>query len=242
MASDIAVVKSDETLTELGEHITESLGTRAEKFTLNNGELSLYVTASNLIKVLQFLRDDPECLFETLMAITAVDYPSREERFEVVYILSSLRQNMRIRVKVLTDEETAVPSVISVFSAANWYEREVWDMYGIMFSGHPDLRRILTDYGFEGHPLRKEFPLTGFVEVRYDEAQKRVVYEPVQLTQDFRSFDFESPWEGMTDIQRKGQDKDVRPEFMPFERKTLSDADVKAAQKQIEGVAEKEEN
>jgi NADH-quinone oxidoreductase subunit C len=145
-----------------------------------------------------FLRDDEACLFKVLVDVCGVDYPDRPERFEVVYNLLSLRHNTRIRVKVATDEATPVPSVTGVFSAANWFEREAWDLYGIFFSDHPDLRRILTDYGFEGHPLRKDFPLTGYVEVRYDPEQRRVVYEPVKLTQDFRTFDFMSPWEGMT--------------------------------------------
>src|SRR5690606_21228381 len=151
-----------------------------------------------IARVLTFLRDDGACRFEMLVDLTAVDYPEREQRFEVVYNLLSLTHNQRIRVKVATDEDTPVPSVASVFPTATWFEREVWDMYGVFFSDNPDLRRILTDYGFQGHPLRKDFPLTGYVEVRYDEEQKRVVYEPVRLTQDFRTFDFMSPWEGMT--------------------------------------------
>ena len=140
-----------------------------------------------------------------LLDVTAVDYPERDERFEVVYHLLSLKHNQRVRVKLAADEETPVPSVTEVFNSANWLEREAWDMYGIYFSGHPDLRRLLTDYGFEGHPLRKDFPLTGYVEVRYDEDQKRVVYEPVKLSQEFRSFDFMSPWEGM--LQLPGDEK-----------------------------------
>jgi len=134
------------------------------------------------------------------MDVTAADYPEREERFEVVYNLLSLSHNMRVRVKVMTDEETPVPSIVEVYSSANWFEREAWDLFGIYFSDHPDLRRMLSDYGFEGHPLRKDFPLTGYVEVRYDEDQKRIVYEPVKLAQDFRNFDFMSPWEGMQGI------------------------------------------
>lgn len=148
------------------------------------------------MRALTFLRDDTNCLFKILVDVCGVDYPEREERFEVVYHLLSLKHNQRIRVKVSTDEDTPVPSVVGVFSTANWFEREVWDLYGVFFSDHPDLRRILTDYGFEGHPLRKDFPLTGYVEVRYDDEQKRVVYEPVKLTQEFRRFDFLSPWEG----------------------------------------------
>ena len=160
-----------------------------------------------------FLRDDSSCLFKVLIDICGADYPERDERFEVVYNLLSLKLNQRVRVKVTTDETTPVPSVTSVFSTAGWFEREAWDLYGIIFSDHPDLRRIMTDYGFEGHPLRKDFPLTGYVEVRYDEEQKRVVYEPVKLTQEFRTFDFLSPWEGMT-IERllPGDEKAEAPE------------------------------
>jgi len=146
------------------------------------------------------LRDDPRLLFKVLIDVTAVDYPERPERFEVVYQLLSTKTNRRVRIKVATDETSAVPSISTVFSSAGWYEREVWDLFGIYFADHPDLRRILTDYGFDGHPLRKDFPLTGYVEVRYDEDRKRVVYEPVRLKQEFRSFDFMSPWEGMNDI------------------------------------------
>jgi len=161
-------------------------------------ELIVTVRPSAIVKALTWLRDDPGALFKVLVDICGADYPERETRFEVVYNLLSLKHNRRVRVKAMTDESTPVPSVTGVFSTANWYERETWDLYGVFFSDHPDLRRILTDYGFEGHPLRKDFPLTGYVEVRYDEEQKRVVYEPVKLTQDFRTFDFLSPWEGMT--------------------------------------------
>jgi NADH-quinone oxidoreductase subunit C len=160
------------------------------------GETTLTVSAENIVEVLTHLRDDEGCQFEVLIDLCGVDYPSREKRFDVVYHLLSLRRNQRVRVKVATDDATPVPSVIPVYPAANWYEREAYDMYGILFSGHPDLRRILTDYGFSGHPLRKDFPLTGFVEVRYDDELKRVVYQPVQLVQEFRDFDFMSPWEG----------------------------------------------
>jgi NADH-quinone oxidoreductase subunit C len=162
------------------------------------GELIVTARSSAIVNVLTYLRDDPACLFKILIDVCGVDYPDREQRFEVVYHLLSLRHNRRVRVKVITDEATPVPSVTGVFGSAGWYERETWDLYGVFFSDHPDLRRILTDYGFEGHPLRKDFPLTGYVEVRYDQEQKRVVYEPVKLAQDFRSFDFLSPWEGMT--------------------------------------------
>ena len=152
--------------------------------------------ATSIVEVLTLLRDDPGCKFEVLIDICGVDYPERKERFDVVYHLLSPRLNQRVRVKITTDEATPVASVNDVFPAANWYEREAYDLYGIRFTGHPDLRRILTDYGFQGYPLRKDFPLTGYVEVRYDDEKKRVVYEPVKLTQEFREFDFESPWEG----------------------------------------------
>lgn len=161
-----------------------------------HGELSIRVPAALIRRVLGYLRDDPNMLFKELVDLCGVDYPERERRFEVVYHLLSLKHNQRIRVKVETDEATPVPSVVELFSTAGWFEREAWDMYGIYFADHPDLRRILTDYGFEGHPLRKDFPLTGHVELRYDDEQKRVVYEPVRLRQDFRTFDFLSPWEG----------------------------------------------
>lgn len=160
------------------------------------GETTLTVAPGDLIEVLTYLRDDDKCQFAVLIDICGVDYPEREKRFDVVYHLLSPRLNQRIRVKTTTDEVLPVPSANEVFPAANWFEREAYDMYGIRFSGHPDLRRLLTDYGFQGHPLRKDFPLTGFVEVRYDDEAKRVVYEPVKLTQEFRDFDFESPWEG----------------------------------------------
>lgn len=168
--------------------------THAEEF---RGELILWTDQEHLVSLATFLRDNPNALFKQLMDVTAVDYPQREQRFEVVYNLLSLSHNRRVRLKLPTDEETPVPSLCGVFSAANWFEREVWDLYGVFFTNHPDLRRILTDYGFEGHPLRKDFPLTGYVEVRYDEELKRVVYEPVELKQEFRGFDFESPWEGI---------------------------------------------
>lgn len=159
-------------------------------------EVTITVEPNQIVETLRALRDDARCQFVVLIDICGVDYPERAKRFEVVYHLLAPRLNQRLRVKVATDEATAVPSVIEVYPAANWYEREAYDMYGIRFSGHPDLRRLLTDYGFQGYPLRKDFPLTGFVEVRYDDGAKRVVYEPVKLTQQFRDFDFESPWEG----------------------------------------------
>jgi NADH-quinone oxidoreductase subunit C len=176
-----------------------------------NGEMTLHATRENLITLLKFLRDDAGCDFKMLVDVTAVDYPSRPERFEVVYNLLSLSKNRRVRVKVPASEVTPVQTATTVFSSANWFEREVWDMYGIYFDRHPDLRRILTDYGFDGHPQRKDFPLTGYVELRYDEERKRVVYEPVKLTQDFRKFDFESPWEAMTTMQLPGDEKAMRP-------------------------------
>ncbi len=159
-------------------------------------ELTLVVRASAIVRVLSFLRDEPTLQFRQLIDLCGVDYPEREQRFDVVYHLLSLHHNQRLRVTVQTDETVPVPSVTGVFPNANWFEREAWDMYGIFFSDHPDLRRLLTDYGFEGYPLRKDFPLTGYVEMRYDGEQKRVVYEPVKLRQDFRSWDFLSPWEG----------------------------------------------
>jgi NADH-quinone oxidoreductase subunit C len=161
------------------------------------GELTVTTTIDRLIGLLTFLRDDPRCLFKQLVDICGADYPQRAQRFDVVYHLLSLRHNKRVRVKVATDENTPVPSAAAIFPSAPWFERETWDLYGVWFADHPDLRRILTDYGFDGHPLRKDFPLTGFVEMRYDDEQKRVVYEPVKLAQEFRRFDFLSPWEGV---------------------------------------------
>jgi NADH-quinone oxidoreductase subunit C len=184
-------------LQELGDHLTVSLGSDVERFEMVRGEAILGVAAAAVVKVMTFLRDDPKCLFKMLVDICGVDYPEREQRFEVVYNLLSLKHNLRLRVKVPAAEDQPVPSVTAIYSVAGWFEREAWDLYGIYFSDHPDLRRILTDYGFEGHPLRKDFPLTGFVEVRYDIEQKRVIYEPVKLRQEFRTFDFQSPWEGM---------------------------------------------
>ena len=186
----------DENLNELAEQISSGLGEAIIGFTVTNGELRVDARADRVVQVMTYLRDNSGCQFKALMDVTAVDWPARSPRFDVVYHLLSIRLNQRVRVAVKTDEETPVPSVSEVYSVANWFERETWDMYGIMFSGHPDLRRILTDYGFEGHPLRKDFPLTGHVEVRYDDEQKRVIYEPVTLTQEFRRFDFMSPWEG----------------------------------------------
>ncbi|WP_375542689.1 NADH-quinone oxidoreductase subunit C [Aestuariispira ectoiniformans] len=185
-------------LVDLGNYIAGKFPDDIKSHELINGELVVVVGLRSIQKIAQFVRDDANCLFKMCVDICGVDYPEREKRFEVVYNLLSLKQNLRLRLKVNTDEDTAVPSVAGVWPSANWFEREAWDMYGVFFSEHPDLRRILTDYGFEGHPQRKDFPLTGYVEVRYDDEQSRVVYEPVKLTQEFRNFDFLSPWEGMT--------------------------------------------
>jgi NADH-quinone oxidoreductase subunit C len=187
----------DEKLTALAEHLAAALPGVVQGYALHYGELSVSISRESVLEALTVLRDDPQCRFSVLCDICGVDYPDRPMRFEVVYNLLSMSHNLRIRVKLETDEEQAVPSAVGVFSAAGWWEREAWDLFGIYFSDHPDLRRILTDYGFDGHPLRKDFPLTGYVELRYDEDQKRVVYEPVKLKQEFRSFDFLSPWEGM---------------------------------------------
>ena len=184
-----------------------------EKGAVVGGELTLTVKRESLIKVATFLRDDAAMLFKILLDVCGVDYPERPERFEAVYHLLSTRHNQRIRLKVITNETTPVPSLVDVFPTAGWFEREAWDLYGILFAGNPDLRRILTDYGFEGHPLRKDFPLTGFVQARYDEEQKRVVYEPVKLTQEFRNFDFLSPWEG--DVTLPGDEKAEVPPAAP---------------------------
>lgn len=173
------------------------------------GELVVWTDHAHLVSLMEFLRDNPGALCKQLIDIAGVDYPEREKRFEVVYQLLSLRHNARLRVKVATDEQTPVPSITGVFSSAGWLEREAWDMYGILFSDNPDLRRILTDYGFDGHPQRKDFPLTGYVELRYDVEQKRVVYEPVKLNQAYRSFDFLSPWEG-PDYVLPGDEKSSR--------------------------------
>lgn len=202
---------SDDTLTDLADYVSEKLGESVTCHAVLRGELSVSVRRADIVRVLRFLRDDPECRFEMLVDLCGVDWPQRAERFDVVYNLLSLRQNFRIRVKIQTDEATLVPSVTGVYPAAGWFEREAWDMYGILFEGHPGLRRILTDYGFEGHPQRKDFPLTGHVELRYDSEQRRVVYEPVKLTQDFRNFDNLSPWEGMTYVQLPGDEKATKP-------------------------------
>ena len=195
----------DERLKDLGEAIVQGLGVSA-RYEIAYGELALYADAPHIVELLTFLRDDPRCQFWSFIDVTAVDWLGRERRFDLVYHLLSPKQNVRIRVKIETDEATPVASVIGVYRGADWFEREVYDLYGVLFSGHPDMRRILTDYGFEGYPLRKDFPLTGFLEVRYDEIEKRVVYEAVRLNQEFRNFDFLSPWEGQ-DFPLPGDEK-----------------------------------
>jgi NADH-quinone oxidoreductase subunit C len=196
----------DEALDRLGATIKTALPVSVGGYELSRGELTVHAKAADIVKVATFLRDDPACQFICIIDITAIDWPGREQRFDVVFHFLSPRLNQRIRVKTMTDEVTAVPSLIEVFRGADWYERETYDLYGVLFTGHPDMRRILTDYGFDGHPLRKDFPLTGFVEVRYDDEQKRVVYDKVRLAQEFRSFDFLSPWEG-TDYVLPGDEK-----------------------------------
>jgi len=200
----------NEALQDLGQHITAALPDELLDCRSAVGELCLVVGRGSIIKVLLFLRDDQNCQFKQLVDLCGVDFPEREERFEVVYNLLSTKHNQRLRVKVAAGEDDAVESVAEVFSSAIWFEREAFDLYGIYFANHPDLRRILTDYGFEGHPLRKDFPLTGYVEVRYDSDQRRVVYEPVKLTQEFRTFDFTSPWEGILRLpgDEKAEDGD----------------------------------
>ena len=184
-------------------------------------EIIIHADAAKIHDILYFLRSDEKCGFSQLQGITAADYPEDEKRFEIVYLLLSLKHNRRVIVKIRTDEQTPVPTVTSLYNSAGWYEREVWDMFGVRFSGHPDLRRILTDYGFEGHPLRKDFPLTGFYQVRYDEEEKGVIYEPVNLPQEFRVFDFNSPWEGAKYIspnrpnELKGDEKAAPPKLKP---------------------------
>ena len=190
----------DEKLKALAERVSAALPDAVGAAEIRGGELCCQVARESLARVLKFLRDDPDCAFTVLCDICGVDYPDRPLRFEVVYNLLSMSLNQRIRLKIETDEEQPVPSAAGLFSSAGWWEREAWDLFGIYFADNPDLRRILTDYGFEGHPLRKDFPLTGYVELRYDEDQKAVVYEPVRLQQEFRSFDFLSPWEGMDRI------------------------------------------
>jgi NADH-quinone oxidoreductase subunit C len=187
-------------LQELAEYVAAAVPGAVIASDIRHGELSVRVMRERLLQVLAFLRDDNNCRFAVLCDICGVDYPDRVQRFEVVYNLLSISRNQRIRLVVTTDEASPVPSAVPLYSSAGWWEREAWDLYGIFFEGNPDLRRILTDYGFEGHPLRKDFPLTGYVELHYDDEQKRVVYEPVRLKQEFRSFDFLSPWEGMDKV------------------------------------------
>jgi NADH-quinone oxidoreductase subunit C len=193
-------------LQALGEHVASSLGEAVADWAIAYGDLTMVVRGQDIVRAVQFLHDDPQCRFISFIDICGADYPGREKRFDVVYHLLSPQHNRRIRLKVEADEVNPVPSIIGIFPGANWFERETYDMYGVLFSGHPDLRRILTDYGFEGHPFRKDFPLTGYVEVRYDDAEGRVVYEPVKLPQEFRNFDFLSPWEG-TDYVLPGDEK-----------------------------------
>ncbi|WP_377189855.1 NADH-quinone oxidoreductase subunit C [Ruegeria meonggei] len=185
-----------EALKELGTQLELKRTDCVLSWDVTHGELNVDVAPSNLVEFIEFLKSDQNCKFSSLVDITAVDYPERAKRFDVVYHFLSMYQNQRIRLRVSIREEDMVPSIVDVHPSANWFEREVFDMFGILFSGHPDLRRILTDYGFRGYPLRKDFPTTGYTEVRYDEAQKRVVYEPVSLVQEYRQFDFMSPWEG----------------------------------------------
>jgi NADH-quinone oxidoreductase subunit C len=196
----------DETLKTLGEIIAADRGSAVAESHVAFGELTVTVAVDQIVPFVTFLREDPRLGFINLTDVCGVDYPSREKRFDVVYHLLSPRQNARIRVKVMTDAETPVPSITSIFPGADWFEREAYDLYGVIFTGHPDMRRLLTDYGFDGHPLRKDFPLTGFVEVRYDDQEKRVLYEPVRLNQEFRKFDFLSPWEG-ADYPLPGDEK-----------------------------------
>ena len=193
-------------LQALSDHIASSLGEAVEDRAIAYDELTIVVRREDIVRVVTFLRDDPQCRFVCFIDICGADYPARERRFDVVYHFLAPHHNRRIRLKLETDEATPVPSLSGVFPAANWYEREAYDLYGILFTGHPDLRRILTDYGFEGHPLRKDFPMTGYVEVRYDDGEGRVVYEPVKLSQEFRNFDSLSPWEG-TDYVLPGDEK-----------------------------------
>ena len=197
----------DSALEELGQHVASVLPDQVVGISVAHNELMVTARAEQIVKVVTFLRDDPMCLFKVLVDICGTDYPERPKRFDVVYNLLSLVHNQRIRIKVEADDETPVLSITGVHNSANWFEREIWDMYGVMFSDHPDLRRLLTDYGFEGHPLRKDFPLTGFVETRYDNERKRVVYDPVKLSQEFRKFDFLSPWEGASNAPLPGDEK-----------------------------------
>ena len=203
--SDVTTVADP--LEDLEGYIKGALGDAVAQSFRFLGELTFVIEPARTVEVMTFLRDDPRCDFNCFIDLCGVDYPERPERFDVVVHLLSPRHNHRVRVKMMTDEATPVPSIVSVYPAANWYEREAWDLFGILFSGHPDLRRLLTDYGFEGHPLRKDFPMTGFVEVRWNDAEKRVVNEPVRLTQEYRNWDFLSPWEGNDIAALPGDEK-----------------------------------
>ncbi|KAF8312012.1 hypothetical protein DL93DRAFT_2082695 [Clavulina sp. PMI_390] len=208
-----------EPLHEYGSYLTQCLPKFIQQYSVLKDELTLYVAPSAVVPVLTFLRDHSQCQYAALMDVSGADYPTRSQRFEVVYHLLSVRFASRIRVKTYADEVTPVPSAVGIFRGADWYEREIWDLYGVFFSGHPDLRRILTDYGFEGHPLRKDFPLTGYTEVRYDEEKKRVVYEPLQLTQAFRNFESTSPWEMVGDGDNTRPESFKIPAPKPAEEK-----------------------
>jgi NADH-quinone oxidoreductase subunit C len=197
---------NEEGLRDLSAYIHEEKGELVEAAQIARGELTLVTQASSIVALATFLRDDPQCQFINFIDVCGVDWPGRPRRFDVVYHLLSPTLNERIRVRAEADETTQVPSIIEVFPGADWFEREAYDLYGVIFTGHPDMRRLLTDYGFDGHPLRKDFPLTGFVEVRYDDQEKRVLYEPVRLNQEFRKFDFLSPWEG-ADYPLPGDEK-----------------------------------
>jgi NADH-quinone oxidoreductase subunit C len=192
-------------LDDLKQHILEGLGAAVNGAEISFGELTINARREEIVKTIAYLRDDPSCRFTSLIDICGADYPERERRFDIVYHMLSMHLNQRVRIKITTDEDTPVQSLDGLFPNANWYEREAFDMYGIVFDQHPDLRRLLTDYGFEGYPLRKDFPLTGFVEVRYDEERKEVIYEPVSLPQEFRDFDFMSPWEGAKYVQESDE-------------------------------------
>jgi NADH-quinone oxidoreductase subunit C len=196
----------EDMLDRLGATIKGACGASVTGYDVVRGELTVHAKAADIVKVATFLKTDAACQFICIIDVTAIDWPGREQRFDVVYHFLSPRLNQRVRVKITTDEATPVASLVKLFRGADWFERETYDLYGVLFTGHPDMRRILTDYGFEGHPLRKDFPLTGFVEVRYDDEQKRVVYDKVRLAQEFRTFDFLSPWEG-TDYVLPGDEK-----------------------------------
>jgi NADH-quinone oxidoreductase subunit C len=202
----------DDALNKLGAYLTGKLGPKLVRFDVALGELTIEVKRDRVRDVITFLRDDERCRFASLIDICGVDYPDRDERFDVVYHFLSPWLNHRIRIRVSASADTPVPSIVDLFPAANWFEREAYDLYGILFEGHPDLRRLLTDYGFQGHPLRKDFPLTGFVELRYDDELKRVVYEPVKLMQEYRNFDYLSPWEAMDEAVPGDEKAQLAPE------------------------------